>query len=161
MKTLDIIGYAAPVGCIDKYKNTWLLTWDEKIIDNDTHYVGITFNHKPTLQEVKDTILSWYNIKIDTNILTGFVWNDIPVWLSMENQFNYKAAYDLAIQTNGQSLPTFKFGTTETPVYHKFETLEELKDFYISAMSYVTGTLANGWQEKDKIDWTVYENLLK
>ena len=69
--------------------------------------------------------------------------------------------YDLAVQTNGQLLPTFKFGTTESPVYHKFESLEDLRDFYISVMSYVTDTLATGWQEKDKIDWTVYEDLLK
>ena len=92
---------------------------------------------------------------------SGFVWRDIPVWLSIENQFNYKAAYDLAVQTNGQLLPTFKFGTTESPVYHKFESLEDLRDFYISAISYVTDTLATGWKTKDKIDWTVYEDLLK
>lgn len=93
--------------------------------------------------------------------MSGFAWKGVPVWLSMENQLNYKAAYDLAVQTNGQVLPTFKFGTTESPVYYKFESLEDLKDFYISAMSYITDTLATGWQEKDKIDWTVYEDLLK
>ena len=38
---------------------------------------------------------------------------------------------------------------------------KDLRDFYISAMSYVTNTLATGWQAKDKIDWTVYEDLLK
>lgn len=117
--------------------------------------------HKPTLQEIKDIVLGWCNADIDNRILSGFVWRDIPVWLSMENQFNYKAAYDIAAQSGGEILPTFKFGTTESPVYHKFESLEELKGFYISAMSYVTDTLATGWQEKDRIDWTVYEDLLK
>ena len=40
----------------------------------------------------------------------------MPVWLSSENQFNYKAAYDLAVQTGGATLPvTFKFGTDEVP----------------------------------------------
>ena len=27
------------------------------------------------------------------------------IWLSSENQFNYKVAYDLALQTNGANLP--------------------------------------------------------
>jgi hypothetical protein len=40
----------------------------------------------------------------------------MPVWLSTENQFNYKAAFDLATQTGGKSLPvTFKFGSTNNP----------------------------------------------
>ena len=39
-------------------------------------------------------------------------------------------AYDLAVQTNGVSLPvTFKFGDNDNPVYYKFTTLEELTDF--------------------------------
>lgn len=119
------------------------------------------FRNKPSLSQIKDFILTEINKRTDRLILSGFVWKGIPVWLSMENQLNYKTAYDLAVQTNGQVLPTFKFGTTESPVYYKFESLEDLKDFYISAMSYVTDTLATGWQEKDKIDWTVYEDLLK
>ena len=50
----------------------------------------------------------------------------MTVWLTMEDQFNYKAAYDIAVQSNGKLLPTFKFGTTENPIYHKFEDLEDL-----------------------------------
>ena len=119
------------------------------------------FRNKPSLSQIKEFILTEINKRTDRLILSGFVWKGVPVWLSMENQLNYKTAYDLAVQTNGQVLPTFKFGTTESPVYYKFESLEDLKDFYISAMSYVTDTLATGWQEKDKIDWTVYEDLLK
>ena len=51
---------------------------------------------------------------------------DAPVWLSTENQYNYKAAYDLAVQTGGETLPvTFKFGSDEQPEYHTFEKLDE------------------------------------
>ena len=78
----------------------------------------------------------------------------------MENQFNYKAAYDLAVQTNGASLPvTFKFGDS-SPVYHTFNTLEEISDFYTSALSYVNNMLADGWAKKDSLDWSEYERLL-
>jgi hypothetical protein len=69
------------------------------------------------------------------------------VWLSSENQFNYKAAYDLAVQTGGASLPVkFKFGTTEDPVYYTFTNINDLSDFYMSAMRYINQTLDQGWQ---------------
>lgn len=132
-----------------------------KVESNVGTWTEHVFRNKPSLSQIKDFILTEINKRTDRLILSGFVWKGVPVWLSMENQLNYKTAYDLAVQTNGQILPTFKFGTTESPVYYKFESLEDLKDFYISAMSYVTNTLATGWQEKDKIDWTVYEDLLK
>lgn len=132
-----------------------------KVESNVGTWAEHVFRNKPSLSQIKEFILTEINKRTDRLILSGFVWKGVPVWLSMENQLNYKTAYDLAVQTNGQVLPTFKFGTTESPVYYKFESLEDLKDFYISAMSYVTDTLATGWQEKDKIDWTVYEDLLK
>ena len=98
---------------------------------------------------------------MDEKILSGFVWKDMPVWLSTENQFNYKAAYDLAVMSQGQSLPVmFKFGTTENPVYYHFSTLEDISDFYVSAMAYINTTLTEGWQKKDAIDWSVYEEAL-
>ena len=43
---------------------------------------------------------------------------------------------------------------------HTFETMEELSDFYTSAMSYVNKTLADGWAKKDSLDWSEYERLL-
>lgn len=130
---------------------TDLATWTE-------HY----FLSKPSIGQVKNFILDTINKEIDQKILSGMVWKDMPIWLSSENQFNYKAAYDLALMSQGQSLPVmFKFGTTDEPVYYTFETLEDISNFYISAMNYINTTLAEGWKKKDSIDWTVYENALK
>ena len=82
----------------------------------------------------------------------------MPIWLSSENQFNYKTAYDLAVQTNGASLPIkFKFGTDESPVYYTFESLEDFSDFYMSAVAHVNTVLNEGWEKKDSIDWEVYK----
>ena len=105
-----------------------------KVESNVGTWAEHVFRNKPSLSQIKDFILTEINKRTDRLILSGFVWKGVPVWLSMENQLNYKTAYDLAVQTNGQVLPTFKFGTTESPVYYKFESLEDLKDFYISAM---------------------------
>ena len=125
-------------------------TWTEAII-----------KPKPSLEQIKSFILNAINRRTDDKILSGFIWNDNQVWLSSENQFNYKAAFDLAMQTNGANLPTvFKFGSSEEPIYHKFDTLEELTDFYMKAMTYINEQLAIGWAKKDSIDWSVYENTL-
>ena len=117
---------------------------------------------KPSIEQVKGIVLDAMNKEIDQKILSGFVWKEMPVWLSTENQFNYKAAYDLAVMSQGKSLPvTFKFGATESPVYYTFESLEDISDFYLSAMTYINKTLEDGWKKKDDIDWSVYEEVLK
>lgn len=129
---------------------TELGTWSETILP-----------FKPSLEQLKKLVLDAINKEVDEKILSGFVWKEMPVWLSTENQFNYKAAYDLAVMSQGQSLPVmFKFGTTENPVYYHFSTLEDISDFYVSAMTYINTTLAEGWQKKDAIDWSVYEEAL-
>ena len=64
---------------------------------------GEEFNHKPTDEEIRSTVTAWYNRETDKAILSGFIYEGIPVWLSSENQFNYKAAYDLAVQTGGRT----------------------------------------------------------
>ena len=115
-----------------------------------------------TLDIVKTAILGDINHRTDEKILSGLVWQDKPVWLSQENQFNFKAAYDLAVQTQGATLPvTFKLGEAEdgTPVYHTFETMEDSTDFYTAAVNHIHQSVADGWAEKDTIDWAPYEAL--
>ena len=113
--------------------------------------------HEYSFNLIKQLILNWYNEQIDNKILKGFVWKGMHVWLSSENQFNYKAAYDLAIQTQGATLPVkFKFGTSEKPIYYTFETIDDLSDFYMSAMNYINTQLNEGWIKKDSIDWSQY-----
>lgn len=130
--------------------------------ETDSCIVNVEYLYsKPTVASIKNIILNWLNNEIDNKILSGFTWKDYPVWLSSENQFNYKAAYDLAVQTEGGNLPVkVKFGSTDTPQYHTFETLEDFADFFTSAMTYINNTLAEGWEKKDTIDFSVYESAL-
>lgn len=114
-----------------------------------------SFNHKPTAEEVRSVIVEQVNAITDEKILTGFVWKGNNVWLSTENQFNFKAAYDLAIQTGGVTLPVkFKLGedVDGNPIYHTFTDLGEFTNFYTSAIAFVNQTLNEGWIEKDSID---------
>ena len=130
----------------------------------DTDYCVVALermNRKPSIEYVKKMIIDWYDNDTDYKIAHDFKWNDFNVELSSENQFNYKVAYDLAVQTNGANLPiTFKFGSSEFPQYHKFETLSELSDFYVKAVAFVNETLSDGWNKKDSIDWDVYKTQL-
>lgn len=134
--------------------------------DNPTDEFGWTwrqrFTSKPTLEEIEQTIKSTINSETDKKILSGFVWEGLPVWLSSENQFNYKMAYDLAVQLNGTNLPvTFKFGTDDKPEYHTFETLSEFSDFYLAMSKHITDTIKAGWDEKEQLhkEISVFEEI--
>lgn len=153
------------VQCINKNLGKYIVLCECTEIESEQGkeytYQQAEFSHKPSLDEIKNAILTYVDSKTDEKILSTFVWEGKSVWLSSENQFNYKAAYDLAVQTNGANLPvTFKFGTIDAPVYHEFATIEELNDFFTKAMAHVNSCLAEGWNEKDSYDWSKYEEAL-
>lgn len=109
----------------------------------------------PTIEQMKQDVEETVNTLTDEKILNGFEWNGMRVYLSTENQFNYKAAYDLAVQTGGANLPVmFKLGEEDgKPVYHTFEGMDEFTDFYTKAIAFVNQTLREGWEEKDGVDY--------
>lgn len=116
------------------------------------------YRYKPTLDEVKADVLELINGQTDEKILSGYEYEGAQVWLTTENQFNYKAAYDMAVQTNGATLPVkIKIGTEEQPVYVTFNSVNEFGDFYMGALTYIQTMLEEGWKEKDAIDWTKFE----
>lgn len=155
------------VECVNPITNKWRVRWDVQANagtdekgeqETGVNYMEEEFSCKPTFPEIKELITGWFNQSIDEQILSGFVWNGYPVWLSTENQFNYKAAYDLAVQTNGATLPvTFKFGSVETLVYHEFKSLDELTDFYTKSVAFVQDTLKEGWVKKDTFNFVPYQ----
>lgn len=163
MKTIGPINTTC-VECINKRLNKYRIRWEFEPYYNEIGIQeGVVFYeaellHKPTLDDIRNVIIKHYNKEIDEQILNGFSWNGYDVYLSIENQFNYKAAYDLAIQTHGANLPIkFKFGTMIYPKYYTFTSIDELSDFYMSAVNYINDTLSKGWEQKDSIDWSEYE----
>ena len=118
---------------------------------------------KPTMDAVKAAIIADINKQTDEKIISGFVWEGINVWLSEENQRNFSEAQRIADSMPDVILPVkFKLGEDADgkPVYHTFETSEELTEFYVTAVGYVNQCLAEGWAKKDGIDWTPYEEAL-
>lgn len=141
-------------------KNYLLIYGFGKDKDGNGYNMRKNYDHKPTATELKEDINALIDSCTDSKILQGFRWNEANVYLSTENQMNYKAAYDLAVQTSGATLPVkFKLGEDESgnAIYHAFEELSEFTDFYTKAIAYVSTCLNEGWEEKDSID---YESLL-
>ena len=119
-------------------------------------------NAQLNLQMVKDAIIADIDAQTDEKILDGYEFTpdgaDTPiiVWLSKESQTNFSEAHRLQI------VPVkFKLNETEDkqPIYHTFETFEELDRFYVGGVAYINQCLNEGWARKDSIDWTPYEAL--
>lgn len=152
--------------CTNPKRHLWRIRWDyqkpsgdaEGTVAGQCTYMEHQFDHKPTLQEVTDIIHQWINDTVDSRILSGFKWDEAPVWLSIENQMNYKSAFDLAVQSKGDSLPvTFRFGSSQQPVYRSFFSLEDLTAFYVQMVHYIQEQLNWGWQQKDMFDYSRYQ----
>ena len=120
------------------------------------------------LKEVKEAIIADINKRTDEKILTGFVYEDNDgvernVWLSDENQRNYSEAQRLAALVGSKNYEpvTFKIGEDENEraCYRTFETLNDLNDFYFAVFAYIKQCLADGWAEKDSLDFGPYEEL--
>lgn len=159
MKRIEGTSEVRLIECVNPVKGKWRIRWDVQVNEDGTAtYMEEEFMHKPTDMEIRQAIIGWHNRQTDEAILSGFEYEGCMVWLSRENQFNYKAAYDLAVQTAGATLPvTFKLGTDETPVYKVFDNIEKLTEFYTKAMRYIQETLAIGWKKKDELDLALYE----
>lgn len=159
-----------PLEVVSEVDNIYIVRWDyaeirefdpetEEYVDTDMAvWAEEILYHKPTENEMRRMVNDYYNNITGNKILQGFYWNDMLVWLSEENQRNYKSTYDLAIQTGGTNLPVeFKFGTEDLPVYQVFHTIEELQKFYIPMQEYIQQCITDGWRMKDSVDYSLYE----
>ena len=113
-------------------------------------YLPKTQNANLSLDIVKTAILNDINARVKTAIISGFVWNEKPVWLSEENQLNFSQAVVPA---------TLKIGEQAdgTPIYKTFSDAAELKAFNDACSLWRQQCLTEGYQKKDGIDWTPYE----
>lgn len=159
---MEVIGVNDPlILCIDPMHDEWLIRWH--VDEPEDGYVSAEskiVKGKPTLDQIKEIVKSWIDEQTDQRILSGHTYEGHMVWLSRENQINYKAAFDLAMQFEGQhgTLPVmFKLGTAEQPVYRRFETLQDLQGFYLGVVWHIQMQLSLGWASKDHTNWSKYE----
>lgn len=144
-------------------------------------YINKVDKDSLNFEDIKSAILKDIDARTDYRIENGLVWTsfeqeDIPVKLDAENKFNFKASYDLAVQTSGAILPvTFKMSEVEvykepkeeggipekeTKInYHTFSTMEEATDFYMKAIAFIQSCYQEGWQKKDNFDFSPYKQV--
>lgn len=115
-----------------------------------------TFDHQPTLDEMKDTILTQINSNVQKAILEGYEWNGHQVWLSDENQRNYMLAYSLVKDGTMKAMPQVKFGTEDKPLLYTFADADELTSFTLGMQEHIQGCLESAWKEKEDIDWSSF-----
>lgn len=80
-------------------KGQWAVRWDfEPKPDTDGiyWYEEEVFNYIPTISDIQQSIMNWFNKQTDGVIQYGFEWKGINVLLNDENKFNYKAITDEA-----------------------------------------------------------------
>lgn len=108
--------------------------------------------------DIKAAILEDVDNEVKRLIIETMTWNDKQVWLSIENQQNYKTALDVAEATGGENLPVnFKLGNEDEPTYVTFSTIESLKEFWLACANHISNSIHWGWQLKDSIDWSKYK----
>lgn len=155
---------------IDLRNGTYLISWDKTpVLEEELELVNSRFvktgklvptgfycwcsaviDFVPTPDEVENLVFEYINSNTRNQIVNNFIWNGYSVNLSDENQRNYKAAFDLAMQTDGESLPVkFKFAKDGKTEYYVFTLVDELKDFYLKANKHINTCLERGWAIKD------------
>lgn len=139
-------------------RNRWDLFYGfGKDEDNEMGYNWRTsFDHQPTIEEVKETITAQISQNTQKAIIEGYEWNGNKVWLSSENQANYTLAYDMVKNGDLEDIPTVKLGTDEAHVYYTFKDKKELTAFVVGMRQHIQECLNASWTERKEIDWSVF-----
>lgn len=139
-------------------RNRWDLFYGfGKDEDNEMGYNWRTsFDHQPTIEEVKETITTQISANTQKAIIEGYKWKEHLVWLSPENQANYTRDYIMAKNGDLGTMPTVKLGSDDAPVYYTFEDIEELTEFVMGMQQHIQNCLNASWTEREEIDWSVF-----
>jgi hypothetical protein len=151
------------IECIDK-QTRYAVRWDyvssEQGEETIWTFMEEIFPVRPTIAQIKEIVYEWINNKATASIVSTFVYNNVHVWLSNENQQNYAATYSLL--TNGVNiLPVrIKGGSDEQPEYIQFDTAEDFCAFWIAARNHINMNVQAAWAEKSEYDFSPYETEL-
>ena len=126
-------------------------TGDKKApVDKVFSWDTIELTYKPTPNKIKELVYNKINQQVEFIITNCFIWNVYKVYLTKENQADYKMYYDLAFQTNGESLPvTVKFEKSGKDEYYTFDLLSEFTDFYTKMVKHINKSLSDCWKIKE------------
>ena len=125
---------------------------DEKVVC----FYQTTYRGKPSMSTIIKDILEDIDLRAQEEIRNGFVYNEKPVYLSVENQLNFSAAYNLAKTSNMLEPITLRVSTNN---YITFTDIKSIEQFVSSCTRYINNILQNFWQIKEGIREEDYEIL--
>ena len=137
----------------------YIISWGlEKNKDGSYSWKYFFATKKPTPAEIKNILDAYINDNTKNSIINNFYWNGMHVYLSIENQIDYKLLFDITTLCGGENLPEkIKFNINGETIYYEFETLDEFTSFMIAMNKHIRTCLAKGNELKDSIDYTQYE----
>ncbi|MDM1523852.1 hypothetical protein HX088_11300 [Empedobacter sp. 225-1] len=146
--------------CFNKINNTFIVRFDETKIDNGYKYQQFLVVGDKAIETIKTTINNYYNEKCSDEILKGFKLDSDIVWLSSENQINYKIYYDFALFNHQNDLEfkpiKIKIGDETNTKYHTFESFNDFQKFVFDYTEHIQNTISKYWDLKDSIEWEKY-----
>lgn len=150
MKRAEGTQDVALIECINPHKGTWRIRLDITETENGATWMEHDFDHKPTGDEIRSLFVEMVNEEVQQRILTGFTYDGDPVWLSTENQLNFRSAPNMPVR--------FKLGEDNhgNPVYRNFTSQNSLTAFNKAIANYIAECLNDGWTRKDAFNVQPY-----
>ncbi|MBP3762958.1 MAG: hypothetical protein J6I49_03645 [Bacteroidales bacterium] len=140
----------APIVCLNPRRDTWRVRLAITPTELGAEWYEEDFDHRPTATEIRALFVELVNERVQQSILTGFTYEGKAVWLSEENQLNFRSTPSVPVR--------FKLGEDEdgNAVYHTFTTQKELAAFNKAISDHIAQCLNEGWTEKDGFDVEPY-----
>lgn len=112
------------------------------------------YYRKPTIIDIRTDIENVIDERTSQKILSGFEFEGVNIWLSQENQINFRSVVSFPVK--------FKVGENEgVSVYKTFSHQEELSVFNNAIADYIHSCLNEGWDAKDNLDCEKFKEVLR
>lgn len=121
--------------------------------ENVVCFYQTVYRGKPSVSTIIKDIRDDIDTRAKDEIQNGFVYEDIPVYLSVENQLNFSSAYNIASIRDTFAPITLRLSTDN---YKTFNSLDELRMFIVEYTEYIQSTLKKYWSIKDKLNTNDY-----
>ena len=140
----------ALIECLNPRKDIWRIRLDITATENGATWIEHDFDHRPTAEEIHALWVDLVNEEVQQRILTGFIYDGNPVWLSTENQQNFRSAPTMPVR--------LKLGedANGNPVYRTFTSQSSLTAFHKAVADHIATCLNDGWSRKDSFDVQPY-----
>lgn len=139
-----------PIVCLNPVKGLWRVRLAITETEDGAECMEHDFDHRPTADEVRSLFVELVNERVRQSILTGFVYEGCPVYLSMENQVTFRNSMTCPVRLK------LCEAADGSPVYYEFTSASKLTAFQKAVGNHVQRCLDEGWVEKDAFDVEPY-----